>query len=86
MCRFWSWLLAIGLNVMGRRSGCGDWRCPRAALTKRLIAQFGEENVADEHATGRGKLIDVVVRHSAGAYSGCHDQENHSPACEHSTA
>ena len=41
----------------------------QAALTKRLIAQFGEENVADEHPTGRGTLIDVVVRHSAGAYS-----------------
>ena len=41
----------------------------QAALTRRLITEFGEQNVADEHPTGRGTLIDVVVRHRAGAYS-----------------
>ena len=39
------------------------------ALTRRLIAEFGRENVADEHPTGRGTLIDVVVRHGTNAFS-----------------
>jgi len=34
----------------------------QAALTSRLIAEYGAENVADEHATGLGTKIDVVVR------------------------
>jgi len=33
------------------------------ALCKKLIAEYGKDNVADEHATGFGKKIDVVLRH-----------------------
>jgi hypothetical protein len=35
----------------------------QAALTRRLIATFGASNVADEHPSGLGTEIDVVVRH-----------------------
>jgi hypothetical protein len=41
----------------------------QAALTKRLIRKYGAKNVADEHPTGRGTLIDVVVRHAATTFS-----------------
>jgi hypothetical protein len=34
----------------------------QAALTARLVAEFGEDNVADEHPSGLGTKIDVVVR------------------------
>jgi hypothetical protein len=37
----------------------------QAALTRRLIAQFGAANVADEHASGFGTKIDVVLRRAA---------------------
>lgn len=36
----------------------------QAALTARLIAQYGLDNVADEHPSGLGTKIDVVVRRS----------------------
>jgi hypothetical protein len=35
----------------------------QAALTRRLIATFGVGNVGDEHASGLGTKIDVVLRH-----------------------
>lgn len=37
----------------------------QAVLTRRLIAQFGTTNVADEHASGFGTKIDVVLRRAA---------------------
>ncbi|WP_441255670.1 hypothetical protein [Tardiphaga sp. 285_C5_N1_2] len=37
----------------------------QAALCDRLIKQYGAENVADEHASGLGSKIDVVLRRSA---------------------
>jgi hypothetical protein len=40
----------------------------QAALAQRLIAELGAENVAGEHPTGRGTLLDVVVRHDDGAF------------------
>jgi hypothetical protein len=40
----------------------------QASLTKRLIANYGRDNVADEHPTGRGTLIDVVVRVGEGTF------------------
>jgi hypothetical protein len=35
----------------------------QAALTRSLIAAYGADNVADEHPSGLGTKIDVVVRH-----------------------
>jgi hypothetical protein len=37
----------------------------QAALCNRLIKQYGAENVADEHASGLGTKIDVVLRRRA---------------------
>jgi hypothetical protein len=37
----------------------------QAALCDRLIEQYGAENVADEHPSGLGTKIDVVLRRSA---------------------
>lgn len=37
----------------------------QAALTRRLIAQFGDDNVADEHPSGFDTQIDVVLRRGA---------------------
>jgi hypothetical protein len=37
----------------------------QAALCGRLIKQYGAENVADEHASGLGTRIDVVLRRAA---------------------
>lgn len=37
----------------------------QAALCDRLIKRYGAENVADEHASGLGTKIDVVLRRSA---------------------
>jgi hypothetical protein len=37
----------------------------QAALCGRLIEQYGSDNVADEHASGLGTKIDVVLRRSA---------------------
>ncbi len=34
----------------------------QSALTRRLIAQFGAANVADQHPSGLGTKIDVVLR------------------------
>lgn len=40
----------------------------QAALCRHLISGFGVENVADEHPSGLGTKIDVVVRHSDDDY------------------
>jgi hypothetical protein len=40
----------------------------QAALTSSLIKRFGKDNVADEHPSGLGTKIDVVVRRSAKEY------------------
>jgi hypothetical protein len=40
----------------------------QAALTRRLIAQFGAGNVADEHQSGLGTKIDVVLRRPPAEY------------------
>ena len=40
----------------------------QAALTRRLIENFGNDNVADEHPSGLGTKIDVVVRHAPNQY------------------
>lgn len=40
----------------------------QAALTTRLIAEYGAANVADEHPSGLGTKIDVVLRRGTDAY------------------
>ncbi|MBR1029396.1 hypothetical protein [Bradyrhizobium liaoningense] len=40
----------------------------QAALCDRLISQYGAENVADEHASGLGTKIDVVLRRTANEF------------------
>jgi hypothetical protein len=40
----------------------------QAALCERLVKQYGAENVADEHASGLGTKIDVVLRRSANEF------------------
>jgi hypothetical protein len=40
----------------------------QAALCRKLISEFGLENVADEHASGLGTKIDVVVRRDEDEY------------------
>lgn len=40
----------------------------QAALCRRLIAKHGKENVADEHPSGLGTKIDVVVRRGTDEY------------------
>ncbi|MEX1153564.1 hypothetical protein [Parvibaculum sp.] len=40
----------------------------QAALCKRLIAKYGEDNVADEHSNGAGGEIDVILRKSSNEY------------------
>ncbi|MDR6661283.1 hypothetical protein J2W51_003869 [Tardiphaga robiniae] len=54
----------------------------QAALTCRLIAQYGAANVADEHASGSGTKIDVVLQHAAGEFWYYEIKTAHSPrAC-----
>jgi hypothetical protein len=54
----------------------------QAALTRRLIAQFGAANVADEHASGSGTKIDVVLRRAADEFWYYEIKTAHSPrAC-----
>lgn len=51
----------------------------QAALTRRLIAQFGAANVADEHASGFGTKIDVVLRRAAAEFWYYEIKTAHSP-------
>ncbi len=54
----------------------------QAVLTRRLIAQFGAANVADEHASGSGTKIDVVLRRAADEFWYYEIKTAHSPrAC-----
>jgi hypothetical protein len=40
----------------------------QAALCRRLVSQFGRDNVADEHLSGLGTKIDVVLRRKHNEY------------------
>lgn len=51
----------------------------QAGLTARLIAEYGAENVADEHPSGLGTKIDVVLRRTPEEYWYYEIKTAHSP-------
>lgn len=51
----------------------------QARLTARLIAEYGAENVADEHPSGLGTKIDVVLRRTPEEYWYYEIKTAHSP-------